>query len=101
MEAQTVMAAKKQGESIRPAAAAELLKRQDGIDEFADKYGEDSAASILALSVDCDSNRMPELHAFLEKRPHLKGYAYLANDAIDCLVRKAGHGSGSGVMIGH
>lgn len=95
------MAAKKQGEAIRSEAAAELLKRQDGMDEFADKYGEDSAASILALSVDCDSNRMPELHAFLEKRPHLKGYAYLANDAIDCLVRKAGHGSGSGAMIGH
>jgi hypothetical protein len=95
------MAAKNEGEAIRSRAAAELLKRQDGMEEFADKYGEDSAASILALSVDCDSNRMPELHAFLEKRPHLKGFAYLANDALDCLVRKAGHGLGSGVMIEH
>jgi hypothetical protein len=95
------MAAKNEGEAIRSKAAAELLKRQDGMEEFADKYGEDSAASILALSVDCDSNRMPELHAFLEKRPHLKGFAYLANDALDCLVRKAGQGMGSAVMIGH
>jgi hypothetical protein len=95
------MAAKNEGEAIRSRAAAELLKRQDGMEEFADKYGEDSAASILALSVDCDSNRMPELHAFLEKRPHLKGFAYLANDALDCLVRKAGQGMGSAVMIRH
>src|ERR1044071_5055878 len=95
------MPANNESKSIRTKAAAELLKRQDGMDEFAQKYGEDGAVSVLALSVDCDSNRMPELHAFLEKRPHLKNLAYLANDALDCLVRKAGHGMGSAVMIGN
>ncbi|HEX8090002.1 MAG TPA: hypothetical protein VF762_14170 [Blastocatellia bacterium] len=95
------MAAKKQCESIRSEAAAELLKRQDGMDEFAVKYGEQSAASILALSVDCDSNRMPELHAFLEKRPHLKGYAYLAKETLTTLVQKTGGGVGSAKLIRH
>jgi hypothetical protein len=88
-------------DSIRSKAASELADRQKNLDEFAEKYGEENAAHILALSADLDSNKNPELHAFLEKRPHLLGHAYLAKDTLSTLVHKAGGGVGSAKLIGH
>src|SRR5215211_2366588 len=90
-----------QSGDIRSKAADELLKRQESIEEMASSYGEDIALSILALSVDADSNKIPELKAFLDERPHLKGHAYLANDTLSYLVQKVGHGSGSSIVISH
>ena len=51
-------------DSIRSKAASELVSRQESMDAFAEKYGDESAAHILALSVDLDPNQNPELHAF-------------------------------------
>jgi hypothetical protein len=87
--------------SIRSKAASELVDRHESIGEFADKYGDECAAHILALSVDLDSNKNPELHAFLEKRPHLKGHAYLAKDTLSSLVQKTARGLSSAKLIGH
>jgi hypothetical protein len=95
------MAAKNEGKAIRSKAASELVDRQNSLDEFAEKYGEENAAHILALSVDLDSNKNPELHAFLEKRPHLLGHAYLAKDTLSTLVQKTGGGVGSAKLIRH
>ena len=89
-----------QAKAIRSQAAAESVKRQENIDEFAEKYGDESAAHILALSVDLNPNTNPELHAFLDKRPHLKGHAYLAKDTLSTLVHKTGGGLGSAKLIG-
>jgi hypothetical protein len=101
MEAQKIMAAKNKGEAIRSKAASELMDRQNSLDEFAEKYGEENAAHILALSADLDSNKNPDLHAFLEKRPHLLGRAYLAKETLSTLVQKAGGGVGSAKLIRH
>jgi hypothetical protein len=101
MEAQKIMAVNNDAESIRSKAAAELLKRQESIKEFAEKYGEEGAASLLALGADTDSNRSTELHAFLDERPHLKGMPYLAKDTLRNLASKVGHGIGSSILIGH
>jgi hypothetical protein len=99
------MAARKnelrQSESTRSKAAAEVLKRRESINEFAEKYGEDGALSILALGADSDSNQSTELHAFLDERPHLKGYAYLAKDTLRTLASNVKQGIGSGILIGH
>jgi hypothetical protein len=77
------------------------VNRQNSLDEFAEKYGEENAAHILALSADLDPNKNPELHAFLEKRPHLLGHAYLAKDTLSTLVQKTGGGVGSAKLIKH
>jgi hypothetical protein len=90
-----------ESDSIRSKAASELADRQNSLDEFVDKYGEETTAHILALSADLDSNKNPELHAFLEKRPHLKGHAYLAKDTLSTLVQKTGGGVGSAKLIRH
>jgi hypothetical protein len=95
------MPAKNEDKSIRSKAASELVGRQNSLDEFAEKYGEENAAHILALSADLDSNKNPELHAFLEKRPHLLGHAYLAKDTLSTLVQKTGGGVGSAKLIRH
>jgi hypothetical protein len=95
------MAARNEGKAIRSKAASELVDRQNSLDEFAEKYGEENAAHILALSADLDSNKIPELHAFLEKRPHLLGHAYLAKETLTTLVQKAGGGVGSAKLIRH
>jgi hypothetical protein len=87
--------------SVRSKAASELVNRQKSLDEFAEKYGEENAAHILALNADLDSNKNPELHAFLEKRPHLLGHAYLAKDTLSTLVQKTGGGVGSAKLIRH
>jgi hypothetical protein len=87
--------------SVRSKAASELVDHQKSLDEFAEKYGEENAAHILALSADIDSNKNPELHAFLEKRPHLLGHAYLAKDTLTTLVQKTGGGVGSAKLIRH
>jgi hypothetical protein len=87
--------------SIRSKAASELVSRHESIDEFAAKYSDESAAHVLALSADLDSNQSPELHDFLERHPHLKGHAYLANDTLNTLVMKAGGGIGSAKLIRH
>jgi hypothetical protein len=86
---------------VRSKAASEMVDRQKSLDEFAEKYGEENAAHILALSADLDSNKNPELHAFLEKRPHLLGHAYLAKDTLTTLVQKTGGGVGSAKLIRH
>jgi hypothetical protein len=101
METQKIMGADNNAKSIRSKAAAELLKRQESIKDFAEKYGEEGAASLLALSADLDSNGSTELHAFLDERPHLKGMPYLAKDTLRNLASKVGHGSGSSILIGH
>ena len=97
------MAANNEAESIRSKAAAELLKRQQSIDELAEKYGEECALHLLALSVDLDSKASdnPKLHDFLEKRPHLKGRPYLAKDTLSALVQKTARGIGSAKLIRH
>ncbi|MFP5260886.1 MAG: hypothetical protein ACLGJB_03145 [Blastocatellia bacterium] len=87
--------------SVRSKAASELVDRHNSLDEFAEKYGEENAAHILALSADLDSSKNPELHAFLEKRPHLLGHAYLAKETLSTLVHKAGGGVGSAKLISH
>ena len=87
--------------TIRSKAASELISRQESIDEFAKKYSDEAAAHVLALSADLDPNQNPELHAFLERYPHLKGHAYLAKDTLSRLVQGAGGGSGSAKLIGY
>jgi len=87
-------------DSIPSKAAPEQVDRQKSMDDFAEKYGDENAAHLLALCVDLDQNQNPELHAFLEKRPHLKGHAYLANDTLNTLVQKTARGIGSAKLIG-
>jgi hypothetical protein len=85
--------------SIR-AKAADVLKRRKGIQEFADKYGDDGALTLLALSADCDSNNLPELKAFIDEHPQLlKGISYLADDVLSTLIHKVKDGSGSAMVI--
>ena len=88
-----------QRDSTRQQAAAELVKRKKSIQEFAEKYGDEGAITILALSADSDSNRLPELKEFIDERPHLKDLPYLADDTLKTLAHRVATGSGSYMLI--
>jgi hypothetical protein len=88
-----------QQDTIRQQAAAELVKRKKSIEEFAAKYDDEAALTLLALSTDCESSRLPELKEFIDERPHLKELPYLANDTLTCLLHKVGGGIGSASLI--